>query len=287
MVSGALLDGRALFATMAAMNLRLTLSAAISAVFLAAPAYAVRSDWTDLAEGQLRLLAERDGSGAVHGGVEIALEPGWHTYWRYPGVSGIPPRLDFAGSKNVRRVTVSYPVPERYDDGTGISLIYRDSVVFPFVVEAVDPNKPVSLRLDALLGVCREICIPAEAEAAVDVLLEPEADPLTRATLESAGTRIPGAPEKGRFAVETAEVSGGSLRVALVLPGDGTPDLFVEPPEGWFVAQPVLVSAAAGRAVFDIPLGAGVPKGETAAGKTFRFLAVAGLRSIEETVTLP
>ena len=286
MVSAVPLDGPILFATMAAMNLRLALSAAFSAAILASPAHAVRSDWRDLVEGQLRLLAERHGSGAIHGGVEIALEPGWHTYWRYPGVSGIPPRLDFAGSENVRRVTVSYPVPERYDDGTGISLIYRDSVVFSFVVEAVDPARPVSLHLDALLGVCREICIPAEAEATLSVPLEPDPDPLTRAVLESAKTRIPGAPESG-FAVETAEVSGSDLRVALILPEGGAPDLFVEPPEGWFVEQPVLVSAGDGRAVFQIPLGAGVPKGESAAGKTFRFLAVAGLRSIEETVVLP
>lgn len=287
MVSAAPLDDRTLLATMAAMHLRLALSAAFSAIILAAPAHAVRSDWTDLAEGQLRLLAERDGSGVIHGGVEIALEPGWHTYWRYPGVSGIPPRLDFAGSGNVRQVTVSYPVPERYDDGTGISLIYRDSIVFPFVVEAVDPGKPVSLRLDALLGVCREICIPAEAKAEVSIPLDPEPDSLTRAVLEGARTRIPGAPEKDRFAIETADVSGSGLRVALIVPEGGAPDLFVEPPEGWFVEQPVLVSADAGRAIFHIPFGTGVPKGGSAAGKTFRFLAVAGLRSIEEIVVLP
>ncbi len=281
------LDGRPSFATMAAMILRLLLSAALSAALLAAPAYAVRSDWTGLPEGELRLLAERDESGAIHGGVEIALEPGWHTYWRYPGISGIPPRFDFAASENVRRVTISYPVPERYDDGTGISLIYRDSAVFPFVVEAADPTKPVTLHLDVFLGICREVCIPAEASAAVSVPLDPEADPLTRAALDSARAQVPGAPEKGRFALETAEISGEALRVSLVLPGDATPDLFVEPPEGWYVAQPVLVSAGDGRATFDVQLGAGVPKGESAAGKTFRFIAVAGLRSIEETVTLP
>ena len=76
MVSAALLDDRALFATMAAMNLRSGLLAACFALILTAPANAVRSDWSDLGEGQLRLLAERDGSGAVQGGVEIALEPG-------------------------------------------------------------------------------------------------------------------------------------------------------------------------------------------------------------------
>jgi DsbC/DsbD-like thiol-disulfide interchange protein len=24
---------------------------------------------------------------------------GWHTYWRYPGDAGVPPRFDFAGSQ--------------------------------------------------------------------------------------------------------------------------------------------------------------------------------------------
>ena len=38
---------------------------------------------------------ERNGCGA---GVEIRLDPGWKTYWRYPGDSGVPPALDFAGS---------------------------------------------------------------------------------------------------------------------------------------------------------------------------------------------
>ena len=39
-------------------------------------------------------------------GVEIKLKPGWKTYWRYPGDSGVPPVLDFSESQNVKSVTV-------------------------------------------------------------------------------------------------------------------------------------------------------------------------------------
>lgn len=269
------------------MMRQVALATSIYAALLIAPAHAVRSDWTSLGEGRIRILAERDATGLVRGGVEVALEPGWHTYWRYPGSAGIPPRFDFAGSENIGPVTVSYPVPERYDDGTGISLIYRDSVVFPFVAEPTDPSGPVSLRLDAFLGVCREVCIPAQAVADLAVPVEPTTDPLTSAKLESAADRLPTAPDEKSFAVETAEVAGDSLRVAVILPGTDAPDLLVEPPEGWYLEQPVLVSAEGNRALFDIPLGAGVPKGESASGQTFRFLVVSGLRSVEQAVTLP
>ena len=270
------------------MMRRFALAAGLCAsALLSAPAHAVRSDWASLGEGRIRILAERDAACVVRGGVEVALEPGWHTYWRYPGAAGIPPRFDFAGSENIGAVTFSYPVPERYDDGTGISLIYRDSVVFPFVAEPADPAAPVSLRLDAFLGVCREVCIPAKAVSDLGIPLDAKRDPLTSAKLESAADRIPAAAKDDLFAVETAEITAGSLRVTVIAPGNDAPDLLVEPPDGWYLDQPVLISAEGNRALFDIPLGAGVPKGETASGKSFRFLVVAGLQSVEQTIVLP
>ena len=34
------------------------------------------------------------------------MAPGWHTYWRYPGDSGVPPRFDFSGSDNLASAQV-------------------------------------------------------------------------------------------------------------------------------------------------------------------------------------
>src|ERR1700680_2214125 len=51
--------------------------------------------------------------------IEIRLDTGWKTYWRYPGDSGVPPTLDFAGSENVKSVTVLWPAPGRFGAGAG------------------------------------------------------------------------------------------------------------------------------------------------------------------------
>ena len=40
--------------------------------------------------------AARCGATSMRAGVEIRLAPGWKTYWRYPGDSGVPPRFDFS-----------------------------------------------------------------------------------------------------------------------------------------------------------------------------------------------
>src|SRR3979411_2289731 len=61
----------------------------------------------------------------LRAGIEIRLGPGWKTYWRYPGDSGVPPRFDFAGSDNVLRAKVLYPAPHLFTDETGNSLGYK------------------------------------------------------------------------------------------------------------------------------------------------------------------
>ena len=42
---------------------------------------------------------------------------GWHTYWRYPGDSGVPPQFNFAGSRNVKHVDVLWPAPRAHGRG--------------------------------------------------------------------------------------------------------------------------------------------------------------------------
>ena len=98
-------------------------------------------------------------------GVLIELEPGWKTYWRVPGDTGIPPQFDWAGSKNADVVEVGYPVPTRFQDAGGESIGYHDKVMFPFMVKPVKPGEMVHLQLGMFFAVCKEICIPATVKA--------------------------------------------------------------------------------------------------------------------------
>src|SRR5271163_1985315 len=76
------------------------------------------SDWDTQSHTAARLIAgspiKTAGAALLRAGVEIRLDPGWKTYWRDPGDSGVPPKLDFSGSDNVKSVTVLWPAPERF-----------------------------------------------------------------------------------------------------------------------------------------------------------------------------
>ena len=94
------------------------------------------------------------------------LQPGWKTYWRTPGDSGVPPRFDFSKSDNVEAVTVLWPAPMKFDDGAGgYSLGYKSQVVLPLRIVAKNADKPVTLRADINYAVCEKLCIPVEASA--------------------------------------------------------------------------------------------------------------------------
>lgn len=254
---------------------------------LAAPTgvLAARSEWSTADRSQLRLLIAQPEDGSIEGGIEIVLEPGWHTYWRNPGETGVPPIFDFTGSDNVAEVEVLYPAPERYDDGASVSLIYRDEVVFPLAVTALRPGEPVILRVDASFGVCREICIPTRTGSEVTLSPSRQPDPLSAARLESYRPRVPKAPEPGRFEVEKIEVEADALLIDILMPDTAYADLFAEPPPGWNLGQPTLISRAGGTARFRLAL-AGRPDGADIIGQHFRFVAVAGGEAIEEAVTI-
>src|SRR5919198_4444890 len=72
------------------------------------------SPWQRDGHSAVRLLAGSRSGPVLLGGIAIQLEPGWKTYWRTPGDSGVPPRFDFSKSDNVEAVAVFLPAPTKF-----------------------------------------------------------------------------------------------------------------------------------------------------------------------------
>src|SRR5260221_13986720 len=137
---------------------------------VACAASAVRAEdaspWQRDTHSAMRLLAGSRSGTVLLGGVAIQLQPGWHTYWRTPGDSGVPPRFDFSKSDNVEAVTVLWPAPKKFDDGAGgVSLGYHDLIVLPLRIVAKAVDKPVTLRAEINYAGCEKLCIPVDAKA--------------------------------------------------------------------------------------------------------------------------
>ena len=146
------------------------------------------SRWTEGFHSRARLIAGASTGPERWVGVEIVLDRGFKTYWREPGDSGLPPRFDWSGSTNAKTLEVRWPAPSRTEDGGGVTHTYAQRVVFPVRVTAADPGQPVSLQLDLDYGVCKEICIPAQA--ALDLTVGPGGGP-HREGIEEALARVP------------------------------------------------------------------------------------------------
>jgi DsbC/DsbD-like thiol-disulfide interchange protein len=252
----------------------------VATVAIASPTLADASPWDGDQRASMRLIAgaQRDGGAkTVHrAGVEIKLAPGWKTYWRYPGDSGVPPRFDFSRSTNVKSVAVRYPAPHRFTDDSGTSIGYKTSVLFPVEVVPIDDTKPVLLSLKLEYAVCEKLCVPAEGNAALTLTGKPGGG--FDGQLIEADAHVPYAAPIGdqrKLAVRAVKQEGKNILVDVARP-DGEPiDLFAEGPgEGWALPIPTAVPGApAGQQRFSFELD-GLPPGATTDGAVLKLTAV-------------
>src|SRR4051794_15421744 len=75
------------------------------------------SAWQRDGHSAVRLLAGSRSGAVLLGGVAFQLQPGWKTYWRTPGDSGVPPRFDFSKSENIEAGTILWPGPTKFPGG--------------------------------------------------------------------------------------------------------------------------------------------------------------------------
>jgi DsbC/DsbD-like thiol-disulfide interchange protein len=195
--------------------------------------------------------------------VDIALEPGWKTYWRTPGdAGGLPPSFDWSKSANLASATVLFPAPELFTDKSGTTIGYEGGLVLPVVLVPEAPDKPISLVVGLQYGICKEVCIPVEVELDLAVAAD-DPDPLPAAAL-AALDRVPRAQDKLKpgdpvlaSAAATLEGAAPKIRLEARFPGDAVrADAFLEAPDGLFLPLPVRVGDpdANGVVVFEAGL---------------------------------
>lgn len=249
------------------------------------------SDWTAQAHTSARLIAGTTAKTStatfIRAGVEIALDPGWHTYWRDPGDTGVPPTFDFSGSGNVQSTKVLWPAPESFPDGAGgTSIGYVGSVTLPLLVTPSDPAKPSVLHLKLNYAVCGNLCVPAEAN--LQLALDGRGG--EEAAIEKAQMRVPrqvplGAQTGGGLAITGVHRETGQphdrVIVDVAAPAQTPLQLFVEgPTPDWALPQPQSTGGNGIMRLFNFDLD-GLPPDASAKGATLTFTAVSPTDAIE------
>src|SRR3984957_2869230 len=247
------------------------------------------SPWQKGTHAAVRLLAGSRSGPVLLGGVAVQLDPGWKTYWRTSGDSGVPPRFDFSKSDNVEAVTVLWPAPTKFDDGAGgHSLGYHNQIVLPLRIVAKNADKPVTLRADINYAVCEKICIPVEANAELAFAsVASTEDSALFAALDSVPkpARI-GDPNP--LTIRDVKREGKStVLVDVVAPDSKEVGLFVEgPTPDWGLPIPNLLEHSppgVKRFAFELD---GLPPGAKPDGAALKLTLVGGDRSYEFNINL-
>ena len=245
--------------------------------------------WQEDGHSAVRLLAGSRSGAVLLGGVAFQLKPGWHTYWRTPGDSGVPPRFDFSKSDNVEAVTVLWPAPTKFDDGAGgTSLGYHDQVVLPLRIVAKNADKPVTLRADINYAVCEKLCIPVQANAELTFnSVASTEDSALFAALDTV-PKPANVGDPNPLTIRDVKREGKSEVLVDVVSPDARPlNLFVEgPTPDWGLPVPKLLEPGPpGVKRFTFALD-GVPPGVNPEGAALKLTLVGGERAYEFNINL-
>jgi DsbC/DsbD-like thiol-disulfide interchange protein len=164
-------------------------SAGIGAATGAAPS---ASPWVASTNSKARLVSgtlDLDGKPTLFAGVQLRLNPGWKTYWKNPGDSGVPPSFDWAGSKNLKHAELLFPAPRRFADANGTAIGYEDEVTFPVKLTPEREGEPIELKLALDYGLCKDLCIPNNVS--LGLMLPADLGKGDAALLESVLARVP------------------------------------------------------------------------------------------------
>lgn len=262
-------------------------AATIVLALFAQAANAAQTDWVDTGKARVRLHAD-----AGRAAVEIQLLPKWHTYWRYPGDAGVPPRFDWTGSENLAGTNVKFPTPRRFKEAAGQVIGYEDHVMFPVDLTPADASKPVTLNLRFDFAVCEKICIPAEAKFSLNVPVgEPKSDAINRAHYNIPTQVPPGSVGIVKpisvYSVKLERKPKPVIFVEIYIPDEKMEhDLFAEgPTDDWALPLPEIVSQKENFLRYVIPVE-GAPPGAPPIPAKIRLTIQAGGNALEYEVPL-
>lgn len=99
-------------------------------------------------------------------GVRFTPEPGWHTYWRNPGDSGLPPSVDWQFPAGFTVEETVWQQPHRILAGPLVTFGYEGETFLLYRIRSpvdVFPAEEIPLSAKVKWLTCKEICIPGTA----------------------------------------------------------------------------------------------------------------------------
>lgn len=111
-------------------------------------------------------------------GVLFEIDPGWHIYWKYPGETGLPTKVEFNLPNGYQAGELMWPIPSSYvkPDG-GVDYGYENSVLLWTDIQvpsSINNEASAKIGIEVFWVSCKEICIPGSKNLVYDVKISKE-----------------------------------------------------------------------------------------------------------------
>ncbi|MFZ0827390.1 MAG: protein-disulfide reductase DsbD domain-containing protein [Verrucomicrobiia bacterium] len=127
-------------------------------------------------------------------GVDMKMEPAWHTYWKNPGAAGLATKIEWDLPAGVTAGEIQWPLPEKLPPVEVTTYGYNDEVVLlvPLKLDAGLSHGPLDLKAKVSWLECKEQCVPGSADAAATLNIGTETKPSDdAATIELWKKKVP------------------------------------------------------------------------------------------------
>jgi len=147
-------------------------------------------------------------------GLRLVPDPGWHTYWKNPGDSGLATTIEWTLPEGVTASEIAWPYPDAIPFAHLINYGYDGEHLLPVTLSIpadLPTDRPLRLEARADWLVCEEICIPGDATLVLELPVSeqaPIADPKVADLFAWADARRPEAEDwPARFSTEGGQLS--------------------------------------------------------------------------------
>jgi thiol:disulfide interchange protein/DsbC/DsbD-like thiol-disulfide interchange protein len=183
-------------------------------------------------------------------GILMTMDPGWHTYWKNPGESGLATSVHWTLPPGFAVGEIHWPIPDKkIEAGDVLTYGYADETMLLATVtpaSTLRPDTTVTLRADVEWLECERTCVPGAAagelllgvSASAPVSVNQEVFERFRRAIPSlwsdtTGFTVTISSEPGTLDLRLSPRGGSRF----VVQGDDAPDFYPEPSEGMNIGR--------------------------------------------------
>ncbi|HEY5237175.1 MAG TPA: protein-disulfide reductase DsbD domain-containing protein [Rhizomicrobium sp.] len=151
--------------------LRVLIATVLAGPWLLEPVHAASTVQIDHVKLSISLEAPSKSESTVWVAIQQVIAPGWHTYWRNPGDSGLATSVSWFLPKGVTAGVPQWPTPHQFMTGSIVNYGYADeaTLLVPLTVARNATIGAAPARVHLFLLECAQMCIPEQTTLDLDL----------------------------------------------------------------------------------------------------------------------